>query len=155
MDDKDLKPADIQTLASNDGVASFFATLGYDTDVRLPQTAAAMGITAESLQRQIKNIEQLAVQEDGAEPLYVYLVELISVTVAATQGLVRALRNRVAITCLFSLMTTSGWTSFCSKEPCRNRMVQPSLPGRYARYQFGLESLRLIGETQSTSNEGF
>lgn len=95
MDDKNLKPADIQTLASNDGVASLFATLGYDTDMRLPQTAAAMGITAESLQRQIKNIEQLAVQEDGAEPLYVYLVELTSVTVAATQGMVRALRNRV------------------------------------------------------------
>jgi hypothetical protein len=93
-DDKDLRPADIQILSSRDGVASFFASLGYDTDARLPQTPAAMGVTAESLQRQIKHIERLAVQDDGAEPLDVYLVELPSVTVAATQGLARVLRNR-------------------------------------------------------------
>jgi hypothetical protein len=94
MDDKELTSADIQILANRDGVASFFASLGYDTDVRLTQTSAAMGITAETLQRQIKYIEQVAVQADGAEPLHVYLAELASVTVAATQGLARALRNR-------------------------------------------------------------
>ena len=93
MDDKDLKPSDVQTLSSDDGVASFFATLGYDVDSRLPQTAAALGITSDSLQRQIKGIEQIAVQENGAEPLYVYLIEMSSVTVAATQGLARALRG--------------------------------------------------------------
>ena len=94
MNDKNLKRNDIQTLSSKDGIASFFATLGYDTEVRLPQTATALGITAASLQRQVKDIEQLAVQDDGAESLYVYLVELTSVTVAATQSLARALRNR-------------------------------------------------------------
>jgi len=92
--DKDLSASDIQVLSSRDGVVSFFASLGYNTDTRLPQTPAAMGITAESLQRQIKHIERVAVQDDGAEPLDVYLIELASVTVAATQGLARALRNR-------------------------------------------------------------
>ena len=53
-----------------------------------------MGITAGSLSRQIGHIERIAVHDDGAEPLDSYLVELTSVTVAATQGLARALRNR-------------------------------------------------------------
>ncbi|HEU0022837.1 MAG TPA: hypothetical protein VFR55_14370 [Dehalococcoidia bacterium] len=94
MDDKQLTTADIQALSNRDGVASFFASLGYATGVRLPQTSAAMGITAEAPQRQIKYIEQIAVQIDGAEPFHVYLAELTSVTVAATQGLARPLRNR-------------------------------------------------------------
>ena len=47
MDDKDLKPSDVQTLSSADGVASFFAGLGYDTDLRLPQTAVALSINAD------------------------------------------------------------------------------------------------------------
>ena len=95
MNDKDLKSEDVQALAGKDNLVSFFAILGYDTEVRPPLTSAALNITAEQLQRHIKNIEQLAVQEDGAEPLYVYLVELTSVTIAATQGLARALKNRV------------------------------------------------------------
>ena len=53
-----------------------------------------MGITAGSLARQIEHIERIAVHDDGAEPLDTYLVELTSVTVAATQGLAKALRNR-------------------------------------------------------------
>ena len=95
VNDKDLKSEDVQALAGKDNLVFFFASLGYDTEVRLPLTSAALGITAEQLQRHIKNIEQLAVQEDGAEPLYVYLVELTSVTIAATQGLARALKNRL------------------------------------------------------------
>lgn len=148
MDDKDLRPADIQSLANIDGVATFFATLGYDTDARLSQTAAALGITADSLQRQINSIEQLAVQEDGAEPLYVYLVELTSVTVAATLGLVRALRNRVGN---YVLVLTDDYERLdfvLSKGLCPNRTVRPSLP---ARYQFDLESSRSIGETHRRS----
>src|SRR5688572_2628845 len=93
-EDRDLSKNDIQGLSSIEGVVSFFASLGYDTNTRLPQTNAAMGITADSLQRQTKHIERIAVQDEGAEPLNVYLVELTSVTVAATQGLARALRNR-------------------------------------------------------------
>ena len=53
-----------------------------------------MGITASSLERQIRHIERVAVHDDGAEPLDVYLIELTSVTVAATHALARALRNR-------------------------------------------------------------
>ena len=93
-DDNNVSTADVQTLATRDGVATFFAALGYHTDSRQPQTAAAMGITAASLERQIRHIERVAVHDDGAEPLDVYLIELTSVTVAATHGLARAFRNR-------------------------------------------------------------
>ena len=93
-DDRNISVADVQTLATRDDVAAFFAALGYRTDSRQPQSVSAMGITASSLSRQIEHIERIAVHEDGAEPLDLYLVELTSVTVAATQGLARALRNR-------------------------------------------------------------
>ena len=93
--DKELTRADIQALANRDSIVSFFAKLGYSTDIRVTQTCAAMGITAESLQHQIKHIERVAIKEGGAEPLDVYLIELASVTMVATQGLARALRNRV------------------------------------------------------------
>ena len=92
--DQNPTPADIQTLATRDGVVAFFAGLGYRTDFRMAQSVAAMGITAEFAKRQIEHIERIAVHEDGAEPLDVYLVELTSVTMAATQGLARSLRNR-------------------------------------------------------------
>ena len=94
-EDSDLKPHDVQSLSSLDGVASFFAALGYDTNLRVQQTTAALGIQSESLQRQIRRIERIASQDDGIEPLDVYLFELTSVTVAATQGIARVLRNRL------------------------------------------------------------
>ena len=93
-DDRNISVADVQTLATRDGVVAFFAALGYRTDSRQPQSVSAMGITAGSLSRQIMHIERIAVHDDGAEPLDSYLVELNSVTIAATQGLARALRNR-------------------------------------------------------------
>ena len=93
-DDKRISTSDVQTLASRDCVAAFFAGLGYRTDSRQPQSTAAMGITATSLVRQCRHIERIAVHDDGAEPLDVYLIELTSVTVAATHGLARSLRNR-------------------------------------------------------------
>ena len=92
-DDKNLTASDVQTLASRDAVVAFFATLGYNTDSRQPQSAAAMGVAAESLKRQIEHVERIAVHSDGAEPLDVYLIELKSVTVAATKGLARVLKN--------------------------------------------------------------
>jgi len=93
-EDRNISVADVQTLATQDGVVAFFAALGYRTDSRQAQSVSAMGITAASLSRQIKHIERIAVQDDGAEPLDSYLVELTSVTIAATQGLASALRNR-------------------------------------------------------------
>ena len=94
IDDRDVSAADVQLLATRDGVAAFFAALGYRTDSRQSQSVSAMGITAGALSRQIKHIERVALHSDGAEPLDVYLIELASVTVVATQGLARALRNR-------------------------------------------------------------
>ncbi len=72
--DRNLATRDIQQLSNADAIAAFFASLGYGTDARLAQTPAAMGITAESLQRKIRRIERLADQEDGL--LQIYLVEL-------------------------------------------------------------------------------
>jgi hypothetical protein len=37
--------------------------------------------------------ERVVVQQEGAEPLNVYLIELTSVTIAAAQGLARVLRD--------------------------------------------------------------
>ena len=93
-DDKDISKAELQTLATRDGVAAFFAALSYRTDSRQTQTVSAMGIAAGTLSRQIRHIERIAVHDDGAEPLDLYLIELTSVTVAATQALARSLRNR-------------------------------------------------------------
>ena len=79
-----------------------------------------MGITAGSLSRQIKHIERIAVHDDGAEPLDSYLVELASVTVAATQGLALALRNRAGN---YPLVLTDDY------ERLDFVLLQRSLPG--------------------------
>ena len=92
--DFDLQLADIQALESREQVAALFAMLGYNTEARLTQTAEAMGLTGEALKHEVKHIERIADQENGA--LQVYLAELRSVTVANTQALARSLRNRAA-----------------------------------------------------------
>ena len=119
-DDRNVSVADIQTLATRDGVAAFFAALGYRTDNRQTQSVSAMGITAGSLARQIKHIERIAVHDDGAEPLDSYLIELSSVTIAATQGLARALRNRAGN---YLLVLTDDY------ERLDFVLLQRSLPG--------------------------
>lgn len=91
MLDRDIRREDIQVLSNRDNVAAFFATLGYQTDARLVQSPANIGVTAESLARQITHIERIA---DHEGLLQVYLVELTSVTLAATRGIAAALRNR-------------------------------------------------------------
>src|SRR5204863_7048664 len=68
------------------------AKLGYDTNDRLVQNVAAMGFTSDNLKAAITHIERLASQ-DG-RMFEVYLFELKSVTIANTQGIVRAFRNR-------------------------------------------------------------
>jgi hypothetical protein len=89
--DAEIDVADVQSINSADALAAFFARLGYNTDVRLKQTPANLGITAEGTIRSIKKIELLAKQEDL---LHVYLFELTSVTTSHTRALVRAFRNR-------------------------------------------------------------
>ena len=42
-DDRNISVANVQTLVTGDGVAAFFAALGYRTDSRQPQSVSAMG----------------------------------------------------------------------------------------------------------------
>src|SRR6266581_1708703 len=91
-EDLELSREDIQLLSSRDALAAFFAKLGYDTNDRLIQNVAAMGFTSDNPKAAITHIERLASQD--ARLFEVYLFELKSVTVANTQGIVRAFRNR-------------------------------------------------------------
>jgi hypothetical protein len=91
-EDLELSREDIQLLSSRDALTAFFAKLGYDTNDRLIQNVAAMGFTSDNLKSSITHIERLASQD--ARLFEVYLFELKSVTVANTQGIVRAFRNR-------------------------------------------------------------
>ena len=88
--DRELTEKDIQGLSSPDAVAALFAALGYSTNVRTPQSPANLGISNETLTRQVRRLELLA-DQDGL--LQVYLVELSSVTVAATRNLTSAFRT--------------------------------------------------------------
>ena len=53
MLDREIRREDVQTLSNRDQVVAFFAALGYQTDARLAQTPANIGVTADSLTRQI------------------------------------------------------------------------------------------------------
>jgi hypothetical protein len=90
-EDYELSREDIQDLSNRDAVAAFFAKLGYNTNERLLQNTAAMGFGSELLKSTITSIERLASEDGGL--LEVYLVELKSVTVAATRALAQAFRN--------------------------------------------------------------
>jgi hypothetical protein len=90
-EDYELSREDIQDLSNRDAIAAFFAKLGYNTNERLLQNAAAMGFGSELLKSAITSIERLASEDGGL--LEVYLVELKSVTVAVTRALAQAFRN--------------------------------------------------------------
>jgi len=92
MLDKDLRPEHIQSISNADEVAGFFSYLGYNTTERIKQSPSNLGITNETLLKEIKTIELIANQENL---LQVYLIEISSVTIATTQTLVRVFRNRV------------------------------------------------------------
>ncbi|HEU5376205.1 MAG TPA: hypothetical protein VFV38_12240, partial [Ktedonobacteraceae bacterium] len=91
QDDFELTSKDVQDLANRNAIASFFASLGYDTNDRLEQNVSAMGFTSDLLKSSIKYIERLASEDGGL--LEVYLLELKSVTVSVTHALARAFRN--------------------------------------------------------------
>jgi hypothetical protein len=91
LHDFDLKTPDLQTLSNRDAVVAFFAQLGYNTEARLPMTPAALGFP-DTLAHEVTHAERVADHEEGE--LQVYLLEMKRVTVALTQGLARALRNR-------------------------------------------------------------
>ncbi|MDI6694274.1 MAG: TaqI-like C-terminal specificity domain-containing protein [Anaerolineales bacterium] len=86
-----LNKSDIQSLSSQEAVLAFFTRLGYSTANHLAQTPAAMGFTADALVHEIRSIERIA-DEEGE--LQVYLIELKHLTIAITQALARALKNR-------------------------------------------------------------
>ena len=89
--DKDVTRDQVQSLSNSDALAAFFAHLGYGTEARIKQTPANLGIATQSLKRHIRSVELIA-DQDGL--LQVYLFELKSVTVAATQGIARAFKAR-------------------------------------------------------------
>ncbi len=91
MFDKEVIRQQIQSLNDIEAITAFFAYLGYDTNSRIQQAPANLGITSETIQRQIKRIERIADQQGL---LSVYLIEMTSVTVAGIQGIIRPLRNR-------------------------------------------------------------
>jgi hypothetical protein len=68
-EDYDLTREDIQLLSGRDALAAFFAKLGYDTNARLVQNAAAMSITSDSLKSSITHIERLASQDVRGLPV--------------------------------------------------------------------------------------
>lgn len=91
MFDKEVTRQQIQSLNNSEAVAAFFAYLGYDTNSRIQQTPVNLGITSETVQRQIKRVVRIADQQGL---LSVYLIEMTSVTIAGIQGTIRPLRNR-------------------------------------------------------------
>jgi hypothetical protein len=91
-EDIELSREDIQLLSNSDALDAFFAKLGYNTNDRLIQNIAAMGFTSDNLKAAITHIARLASQDGRL--FEVYLFELKSVTIANTQGIVRAFRNR-------------------------------------------------------------
>jgi Helicase conserved C-terminal domain len=91
MFDKEVTRQQIQSLNDIEAITAFFAYLGFDTNSRIQQTPGNLGITTETVQRQIKRIERIADQQGL---LSVYLIEMTSVTVAGIQGIITPLRNR-------------------------------------------------------------
>jgi hypothetical protein len=80
----------VQSLNNRDAVVAFFSSLGYNSNARLEQTPANLGISPESTVRRIKRIERIANQEDMFQ---VYLFEVDSVTVDLTRSLARNFRD--------------------------------------------------------------
>ncbi len=89
--DFDLTAAQLQALSSREAIVAFCAQLGYNTEARLRQTSAALGFS-DVLAHEVTHVERVADHENGN--LQVYLLEMKHVTVALTQALARALRNR-------------------------------------------------------------
>src|SRR5271157_382781 len=100
--DYDLKPSGIQQISSTDAVVGLFTALGYNTSARQVMTSEALGF-AESLTREVVHVERVADQEGE---LQVFFVELKHLTVALTNLLARAFKNRAG---LFLLVLTADY----------------------------------------------
>lgn len=91
MLDIELTAQNILELSSSDALTAMFARMGYNTNARITQTPANLGITAEGTIKPIRSVELLADQEGLFQ---VYLFELTTVTITHTRALARAFRNR-------------------------------------------------------------
>ena len=61
--DREVSRHEVQALGSADALTGFFAYLGYNTDARIQQSPANLGITAEGTIRPIKRVELIADEE--------------------------------------------------------------------------------------------
>ncbi len=91
-EDLELSSRDVLGLSSRDALAAFFARLGYDTNLRVVQNPAAMGLSNDNLKLAITHIERLASQDGGL--FEVYLFELKTLTSANRRDIVKTFRNR-------------------------------------------------------------
>ena len=101
--DYNVTNKDIQSLSDHEALVDFFAHISYNTKSRITQTPTNLGITAESIRRQIKRIERIANQD---EFLQVYLFEVDSVTTSLTRDLVRQFRDLMGY---FLIVITSDY----------------------------------------------
>ncbi len=134
---------DIQALSDNDGVAALFLKLGYDVE-RLEQQPAVLGITAESLQRRIEHIEQIAVQDGW---LHVYLFEMKTLRVTDREALARAFRDLAGD---FLLVITSDYDAidFVLLE---RQLPEQADSGQLSRKKVALHPRVLTVERQNPS----
>jgi type I restriction-modification system DNA methylase subunit len=88
--DENLTSSDLQDLGSADALTAFFARLGYNTNARLVQAPAALGIGQQDLVKAIEHSERLS--EDGG--LRVYLFKFNSVTKLLTDQLAKFFKSR-------------------------------------------------------------
>jgi hypothetical protein len=86
--DLDLSTTSVASLTSADGVAAFFTSLGYRTDVRKPLSAEAIGLAGDAA-APIREIELVAEDDDGF--MRVVLVHLKSLTAKSRTDLARVL----------------------------------------------------------------
>jgi hypothetical protein len=126
--DISIHNSDIQALSSREAVLAFFTQLGYNTQDHLEQTVEAMGISSPVLGHEIKHIECIA-NEDAQ--LQVYLIELKRITVAITQALARAFKNKAGN---FLLVLTVDYErlDFILLDPVLTERAQTGIMPAYA-----------------------
>jgi hypothetical protein len=114
IEDLNLRESEIQSLSSIEALTSFFASLGYNAE-RLQQTPAALGITNDTLIRNIQHVEQIAVQDSE---LYIYLFVMKFLRVADRQAFAKTFRKAdgeylLVLTIDYESIETAATTSIC------------------------------------------
>ena len=144
MNDRPLSHEEVQRLTSREAIVAFFAALGYDTEKRIEQTPANLGITAESTTRDIRRIELVASQPPRGM-LQVYLFEVRSVTVALTRALCRNLVRKRTNNFLLVLTSDYERIDFVLAE---RYSPEPPAGGRLPRQpRLGVRGLHLMFES--------